>query len=453
MEETSLNPEGEPLRIETDVPEVLTPKELRLRAVVAAARFHGVDLDMSEFRGPAGEPYPSPASLVNWLREQGMIARGMRLNWRALFRFREAAPVVLLLKDGTAGLVGGADHPRDVVLPKSPTARDAEPPVAVDRLRLEQAWAGDVILVKRPFGQTEGEAPFTINWIFSKVLEEKKFLTEIAYASVVLSALSIIPALMVMGTIDRVLEYNSMATFTMLVTIMAVMMFFDMVLGWARREMVLVMSARLDVRLNLHVFSRLLALPLDFYERNQAGETISRLRDVFRIRDFLTGKLLYTFLDGFTLLVMLPFMFYMEPTLAWVSVAIAGLIALIIMIFLRPVGALVALAIQAQHRMGAVMSETVYGIRTVKSLALEPQQKVIWDERVADAGRWRLAAGRLSNWPQTMIDPLQTFMGRGVILFGAYLALRNDTTVDKGGLIAFMMLSGRVASPLVRMPS
>ena len=449
MTETSLNPDGEPLQIETDVPEVLTPKELRLRAVVAAARFHGVDLDMSEFRGPAGEPYPSPASLVAWLREQGMVARGMRLNWRALFRFRDAAPVVLLLKDGTAGLVVGADVARDVVWLKSPTARDSEPPVAVDRLRLEQAWAGDVILVKRPFGQAEGEAPFTMGWIFSKVLEEKKFLTQISYASVVLSALSILPALIVMGTIDRVLEYNSMSTFTMLVAIMGTMMFFDMVLGWARRELVLVMSARLDVRLNLHVFGRLLSLPLDFFERSQAGETISRLREVFRVRDFLTGKLLYTFLDGFTLLVMLPFMFYMEPTLAWVSVAVAGLIALIIMVFLRPVGALVALAIQAQHRMGAVMSETVYGIRTVKSLALEPQQKVIWDERVADAGRWRLAAGRLGNWPQTLIDPLQTFMGRGVVLFGAFLALENDTTVDKGGLIAFMMLSGRVAAPLV----
>ncbi len=449
MTETSLNTDGEPLQIEADAPEALTPTELRLRAVVAAARFHGIDLDMGDFRGPASEPYPSPASLVSWLREQGLVARAMRLAWRNLFRFKDAAPVVLLLKDGTAGLVVGADTQRDVVWLKSPTARDAEPPVAVDRLRLEQAWGGDVILIKRPYGQAEGEAPFTLGWIFGKVLEEKRFLTQIGYASIVLSALTIIPALMVMATIDRVLEYNSLPTFTLLVSLMGVMMFFEMVLGWARRELILVLSARLDVKLNLHVFGRLLSLPLDYFERSQAGETISRLREVFRVREFLTGKLLFTFLDGFTLVVMVPFMFYMEPTLAWVSIAIAGLIALIIMVFLRPVGSLIALAIQAEHKKSAVMSETVYGIRTVKSLALEPQQKVTWDERVADAGRWRLAAGRLGNWPQTLIDPLQTFMSRGVVLFGAYLALQNDTTIDRGGLIAFMILSGRVAQPLI----
>ena len=152
---------------------------------------------------------------------------------------------------------------------------------------------------------------------------------QIGYASVVISVLQILPALMVMATIDRVLEYNSMSTFTLLTTLMAVMMTFEMVLGWARRELVLVLSARMDVRLNLHVFGRLLALPLDFFERSQAGETISRLREVFRVREFLTGKLLYTFLDGITLIVMLPFLFYMEPTLAWVACAVAGLIALI----------------------------------------------------------------------------------------------------------------------------
>ena len=440
----------DPLMIGTDrASDVLTPTELRLRAVMAAARFHGVDLDMADFRSQAGEAYPSPASLVNWLNEQGLAAKAMRLVWKNLFRLREAAPVVLLLKDGTAGLVVGADPERDIVWLKSPTARDSEPPVAVDRMRLEQAWGGDVVLVRRPYSQAEGEAPFTLNWLFAQVAKEKKLLTQISYASVVLSALAIVPALMVMSTINMVLDYNSLSTFYLLATILGTLMFYEALLGWARRELVLVLSTRIDSRLNLHIFSRLLALPLDFFERSQAGETISRLREVYRVREFLTGKLLYTLLDGVTLLVLMPFLFYMEPTLAVVSIAVAGLIALIIVAFLKPVGRLIALSIQAEHKKGAVMSETVYGIRTVKSLALEPQQKIVWDERVAEASRWRLAAGRLGNWPQTLIDPLQTFMSRGIVLFGAFLALQNDTSVDKGGLIAFMILSGRVAAPLV----
>jgi ABC-type bacteriocin/lantibiotic exporter with double-glycine peptidase domain len=93
----------------------------------------------------------------------------------------------------------------------------------------------------------------------------------------------------------------------------------------------------------------------------------------------------------------------------------------------------------------------VHGIRTVKSLALEPQQKVIWDERVAESIRWRMAAGRLANWPSSLTEPLQTIMSRGVLMFGCYLALGNDASIDRGGLVAFMILSGKVAAPLVGM--
>jgi len=156
-----------------------------------------------------------------------------------------------------------------------------------------------------------------------------------------------------------------------------------------------------------------------------------------------------TILDGMVLLVLGPVLFFMEPTLAIITFAVAGVIAVIIIIFLPSLGRLVGLAIQAEHRKGAVLAETIYGIRTVKSLALEPQQKALWDARVADASQWRLAAGRLANWPTTLTDPLQLFMSRGVLVFGAFLAMMNTTGVDRAGLIVFMMLSGRVASPLV----
>jgi ABC-type bacteriocin/lantibiotic exporter with double-glycine peptidase domain len=45
---------------------------------------------------------------------------------------------------------------------------------------------------------------------------------------------------------------------------------------YARRAIIAVVGARLDTKLNLHLFSRLLRLPLDYFERHPAGETIDR---------------------------------------------------------------------------------------------------------------------------------------------------------------------------------
>ncbi len=95
------------------------------------------------------------------------------------------------------------------------------------------------------------------------------------------------------------------------------------------------------------------------------------------------------------------------------------------------------------------MIETIHGIRTVKSLALEPQQREVWDRRTADATHTKMLSQKISNWPQSLVIPLEGMMHRGMLLIGVFLALQSGNIANAGGLIAFMMLSSRVASPLV----
>ena len=430
------------------IPEAM---EARLRAVLAAARYHGVELLMADFRPTLGEDTPSPASLVNWLREQGLTAKAVLLKWRNLFRFTDTPPVVLLFRDGSAGILVGADAKRDIVWVKDPFGAESDPPVAVDQLRLTEVWTGEVIMVRRQRGEAEAEAPFNLSWLGSLVWQEKRFLRDIGIGSLVLSALAIVPPLLVMTVVDRVVQHHSMSTLILLSLILAILAAYETLLNWGRRELVLVMGTRIDTKLNLHVFARLLALPLDFFERNQAGETIGRIGQVYKIREFLTGKLLTTALDSFTLVFLLPFLFWMQSTLAWIVLVVAGIIALVIMAFLRPVSQLVGRMIVAEHQKSSVMVETVQGMRRVESRALEPKRGAAWDGKVSVDGRYRLAAGRLANWPQTIINPLEMFISRGVILIGAYFALQNNSGIAVGALIAFMMLAGRVTSPLVGM--
>ena len=122
---------------------------------------------------------------------------------------------------------------------------------------------------------------------------------------------------------------------------------------------------------------------------------------------------------------------------------------MIIMIFLKPIGQLMGRVQAAESAKSSVLVESVQGIRTLKTLALEPQRKAEWDSRVATAGELRLAVGRLANWPSTMITPIEFFINRGVLMVGAYLALQDGSTIGVGALVAFMMLGGRVTQPLV----
>ena len=443
-----------PITPDTISPGLDDAVEIRKLAVLAAARHHGAELDRRQYRALAGEDVPSPASLVAWVRDGGLNARALHLRWKQLFRLVSGAPglpppVVLLFKDGSAGTMVAADSNRNVVWISDPRTPGAENAVAVDELRLSQVWTGEVLLIRRARSAALENQPFSFRWLLRLVLIERPMLRDIAIASITLSALTIIPPLLVMTVVDRVVVHHSINTLVLLSVILGIATVYEMLLGYSRRELIQVVSTRVDVKLNLHVFSRLLDLPLDYFERNTAGETTYRIHQIWKIRDFLTGKLMATFLDMFTLVFLLPFLFWMDATLAWMVLVCSGLIALVILLFLPALRHVFALQSAAESNKGSVMVETVHGMRTVKSLALEPQRRAEWDERVATASELRLRGGRLANWPQTIVSPIEAFIQRGIILIGAYLALQDSTGVAVGGLVAFMLLSSRVAQPLV----
>lgn len=421
----------------------------RLLALMMAARYYGLELDPNEFRLAPGETVPNAAALSAWAKETGMWSRALRLRWRHLFTVSSGGPVTLLFNDGSAGLLTGANPETKIVFIRDPRAPEADPPVPVDEMRLAEVWDGDAILLRAERTQSEADPPFTLSWLFSVVLKEGKHLRDLLIASVAISFLTIVPPLMVMQVADRVMTHKSYSTLFLMSLILGTMVFYETLLGFARRLIILVIGIRTDAKLSLHVFNRLIRLPLDYFERHPAGETMYRVSQINQVRTFITGKLMTTLLDLITLAVLLPFLFWLNATLAWIVLVCATSIMLIILAYLRPIRAIFGKVIVAETMKQAALGETIFGIKTVKSLALEPQRKALWDERTAEVGKWRYALGRLSNWPQTLVTPIERFMWMGVILIGAYLALSDDTGYQVGSMFAFMMLSQRVSAPLV----
>ena len=226
---------------------------IRLNAVIAVAQFHNLALDRQDFRPAASEAVPSPASLVNWLQESGLWAKAVRLRWGQLFRFEPGAPLVLLFSDASAALLVARDATRQVVFLKDPSAPDA-PPIAVDELRLAQVWRGEALLVRRARGDAIEDEPFSMGWLARLVLREHRNLRDVIAASISLSVLQIIPPFLIMVAIDKVITHHSMSTLAMIALIMALIAGYETLLGYGRREIVQVLSTRLDARLNIHVF-------------------------------------------------------------------------------------------------------------------------------------------------------------------------------------------------------
>ena len=93
------------------------------------------------------------------------------------------------------------------------------------------------------------DAQFNFRWLVGLVLQERRSLRDIGLASLTISVLTIFPPLLVMATVNKVLQFHSMSTLVLLSAIMAIIFAYETLLGYARRLIISVVGARLDTKL------------------------------------------------------------------------------------------------------------------------------------------------------------------------------------------------------------
>ncbi len=425
-----------------------------LLALAAVALRLGVDagVDQLQRRFALGAGEPDTPTLLAMARELGLEAQVLTMKFEELPRLMRTLPAILRAKDGGALILedARADPAKGTVavIRDPATAQDAL--VVVDELQLAGVWEGEAILIKRVHAATDEQQPFGIPWLVGQVLKERKLFGDIAAGALVSTVFAVAPPFMVMIVLNRVLVNHSFATLTVMSGVILTLLLFETVLAYLRRMLTLVATTRIDGRLHLYIMERLLKLPMDYFEHVPTGRTLSQLGSISKIRNFLTGQLFGAFLEAVPLIGLIPAMMFLEWRLSLVAFALTGIIFLIIMLFIKPIGRSYKRVVTAEQAKGSFLVETIYGIRTVKSLALEGRRRREWDRRVAESTAAQHALGMMSNNPQTLTMPFERLMYSGSMLLGAYMLLVSPDAMSPGALMAFSMLSMRLTQPLIK---
>jgi len=111
-------------------------------------------------------------------------------------------------------------------------------------------------------------------------------------------------------------------------------------------------------------------------------------------------------------------LFWLNWKLAFFVIAIALLILTIYVIFLPSIGRLTGKLIDAENAMGSHQVESIYGIKTIKSLSLEGLKRQQRDRRVANVVEAHQNLDRRANWPRTLVTPLERLIYGGTWCIG-----------------------------------
>jgi ATP-binding cassette subfamily B protein len=434
--------------------ELKQPAGSNLRALCIIAQHLGLATTAEElqrkFSFSDGEP--SVPLVVGVAKEIGLEGRPTIVKWSDLPALARALPAILRLSDGSALVLEAVREDKltgIVGIVRDPTA-SGEALVMVDEATLEGVWKGQLILVKRRFDATDEHQPFGLPWLFGQVLRERRIFSDIIVAALISTIFAISPPFMVMIVMDRVLVNHSLATLEVLFVALIALIVFEMVLGYLRRVFMEIATTRIDGRLNLFILDRVLKLPMDYFEQNSTGKIMSKLGRMWQIRSFLTGQLFGVFLDAVPLIGLVPAMFILEWHLTLFVIVMAAIISGIVLSFMKPIARLFHRVVITEQEKGAYLVESIYGMRTIKSLALEGRRRQEWDRRVAKAASARHALGLMNNYPQTISLPVERLIYSGSFMLGAFMLLSYPNIMSPGALIAFSMLSMRLAQPLIQ---
>jgi len=424
-----------------------------LLALTDLAASRGVHLSEALIRRDHMLPEgPTEFPLLAKIAERhGLRARVATMGWADLAKLGKALPVALRMRSGDAmilvGFRSGSQIP--VALVRDPTD-PAQTIVAVDELRLSEAWDGEVLLIKQRHQASDLERKFGVGWMAEQVVKEARLFRDIMIAALFLSLFALLPIFLFIVVIDRVLTYQRVSTLLVMAGAVAFIVFFDMIFGFVRRYMVAVVGGRIDARLSVYVFNKLVGLPIDFFERTSTGDITYRVHQAWKIRNFLTGQLFGTVLDSLVLIFILPVMFWLSTFLTLIALGVGTLMCLVVVAYLGPLGRAYERVTLAETRKGSFLIENIHGVRTVKSLALEESRRMEWDARVAESVRAQTGFELLSNQPQSILQPMEKLLYAGVLLIGAYFAIGEDATMNTGALLAITMLSQRLVGPFVQ---
>jgi ATP-binding cassette subfamily B protein len=221
------------IKPETIIPlrTLASPTPSGLGCLVIVARHHGLHLSVSQLVHDhllTGQEV-SIDQILKCATSSGLRARVVELNnWNSLRQLRKAMPAIVRLRNGGSMVLlrlEGEEHRGRAVL-QDPDA-DPDALLVLDRVRFEDVWTGEVILVKRDYEISDEDQPFGLGLLAALLFRERWIVRDVTICAVMLGFLALTPIMFWRLMSDRVLYFKAYNTFYVLCLAMIILILFE----------------------------------------------------------------------------------------------------------------------------------------------------------------------------------------------------------------------------------
>ncbi|MEO9462349.1 MAG: type I secretion system permease/ATPase [Marinomonas sp.] len=425
-----------------------------LNSFILLAQFLGVPAEASQIhhdRGQGDRPY-TVDDLVRIAKKLALVARRKRAAPSEFSKL--PLPALVTLNDGGAAILLKVDDTGDAGVRHMVLKPDNQRPEIWSEEEVQAGFAltggqADMLLMTSREHIAGQKRSFDISWFIPALVKYRKPLRDVLVGSFFLQLVGLASPIFFQLVIDKVLVHQSMTTLEVLAIGLTAILIFETLLSALRNWLFAHTSNRVDAELSAALFRHLVALPLSYFEARRVGDSVARVRELENIRNFLTSNAVTVLIDLFFTIVFFAVMYIYSPMLTLIVALTIPLYVVISVFITPPLRARLDEKFKRGAENQAFLVETVTGIGTLKSMAVEPRMRDRWEKQFAGYIKTGWDVTVLSNWGSHCIQLVSKLTTVAILFFGAQAVIAGELSV--GALVAFNMLAGRVAQPILRL--
>lgn len=311
---------------------------------------------------------------------------------------------------------------------------------------VEEAFDQFIILRHK---KINSQVVFGFGWFLQEITRFKRIIGEVLLGSFVVQLFGLVTPLFTQVILDKVIVHRSMTTLDVLAVAFLAIAGFELLLNIARNYIFIHTAHKLDAKLGAKLFKHLLALPFRYFEARQVGNIAARVRELDTIREFITNKAVSVIIDLFFSLVFVAVMLLYSVKLTLIVLGFVTVIGLLYLVITPELRRRLENKFQMAASSNSYLVESVTGVQTVKSLAVEGTMQNRWEDHLGRYVSSSFNLANMSNISGAVSGTLRRLMTISVLYLGVKAVLQGDLTI--GQLIAFQMFSAQFAGPVLRL--
>ncbi|MDD2377963.1 MAG: peptidase domain-containing ABC transporter [Bacilli bacterium] len=319
---------------------------------------------------------------------------------------------------------------------KKKTILIGDPADKIKKLTFEefkQIW-NNILIILYPIKPIPFSNKFSPIKFMTIILKNyQKDLIEIWFLSLLITIFSIASSFYFKYMIDSVMVSKHYLLFLFIIFMGILIM--KNITSFFRNKLLIYLNQKIDLELTTTTFKQIISLPYNYYRNRTTGEILSRITDLYSVREMISKIALNLFIDLPLTIVALWILYFINHTLFGISIIILILYLLVVAIYQKSLTNKIEQVQTKKAEITSYLVEHISGFEVVKGLSIKNNVIDKFEKRYVGLLKKIFKFENIINQQITLKDTINNMGQLTIIFIGCLLVYEQEITL--GTLLNF----------------